>query len=224
MRCYNDVVSGIMFIGIAISLVVRLEFAEDECQQKEGEGGNMIKVTVSKNVTLANPVTVRITPLTVQMALDRGIIATFESNNPYSPNRAGRAIKLMTKHNYLTTYIHTGPEDFIMTAINVAFATDENTAPVTNYSTFITIMDDEINEAGKQFFIVALEIVDAINMELIARGPMHNSASITCTILDNDGKTGFDRLGPPHHSKLPNLRCIIIIIMPLKELLAGFHL
>ena len=58
-------------------------------QAKEGEGGNMIKVTVSKNVTLANPVTVRITPLTVQMALDRGIIATFESNNPYSPNRAG---------------------------------------------------------------------------------------------------------------------------------------
>ena len=60
---------------------------------------------------------------------------------------------------------------------------------------FITIMDDDINEAGKQFFIVALEIVDAINMELIARGHTHNPASITCTILDNDGKTGFDNIG-----------------------------
>ena len=71
-----------------------------------------------------------------------------------------------------------------MTAINVAFATDENTAPVTNYSTFITIVDDDINEAGRQFLIVAMEIIDAMNMELIIWQTM------TCTILDNDGKLG----------------------------------
>ena len=59
------------------------------------EGGDL-EITIAKNqdVTLANPVTVRITPLTVPEALDRGIIDTFAEDNPLSPNRAGEFITI----------------------------------------------------------------------------------------------------------------------------------
>ena len=51
-----------------------------------------LEITIAKNqdVTLANPMTVRITPLTVPEALDRGIITTFDDDDDIlSPNRAG---------------------------------------------------------------------------------------------------------------------------------------
>ena len=48
-------------------------------------------VVISKRVgvIIANPVEFRVTPLTVQQALDQEIINFFEPQNPLSPNRAG---------------------------------------------------------------------------------------------------------------------------------------
>ena len=63
--------------------------AEDD--YRESESGDL-EITIAKNqdVTLANPVTVRITPLTVPEALNRGIITTFDDDDRFSPNRAGK--------------------------------------------------------------------------------------------------------------------------------------
>ena len=52
-----------------------------------------LEITIANNqaVTLANPVIVRITPLTVPEALARGIITSFDVDDDiFSPNRAGK--------------------------------------------------------------------------------------------------------------------------------------
>ena len=69
-------------------VVITFELAEDD--YRESESGDL-EITIAKNqdVTLANPVTVRITPLTVPEAFDRGIITTFDEDDLLSPNRAG---------------------------------------------------------------------------------------------------------------------------------------
>ena len=58
------------------------------------EDVEIVDVRISKNheeFTLANPVTFRITPLTVQQALDRGIIDSYPTpdDENVSPSRAG---------------------------------------------------------------------------------------------------------------------------------------
>ena len=71
--------------------------AEDD--YRESESGDL-EITMAKNpdVTLANPVTVRITPLTVPEALACGI-TTFDDDDFFSPNRAGKIT--YTYHNNL---------------------------------------------------------------------------------------------------------------------------
>ena len=51
-----------------------------------------LEITIANNqaVTLANPVTVRITPLTVPEALASGVITSFDDDDSFSPNRAGK--------------------------------------------------------------------------------------------------------------------------------------
>ena len=48
----------------------------------------------------------------------------------------------------------------------------------------IRIFDDEINEAQEQSFVVLLEIVDAVNPDLISI----SRSSSTCHIIDGDGE------------------------------------
>ena len=69
-------------------IALTIGFADDD--YRESEGGDM-EITVVKNqdIVSANPVTVRITPLTVEEALDRSIITTFDEDDSFSPNRAG---------------------------------------------------------------------------------------------------------------------------------------
>ena len=59
----------------------------------QNESGDL-EITVLRNqdITLANPVTVRIAPLTVPEALARGIINTFDDDDNLSPNRAGECM------------------------------------------------------------------------------------------------------------------------------------
>ena len=70
--------------------------------------------------------------------------------------------------------------DFNATALEVTFPTDEQ-----RVEAFVRIFDDEINEASEQVFVVLLEIVDAVNPDLIV---MFRSSTVTCRILDNDGE------------------------------------
>ncbi len=64
----------------------------DEYRANEFENFMPVKVSRGTGVTIANPITLRITPLTVQQALERNLID--ESSLPVisfiSPNRAGK--------------------------------------------------------------------------------------------------------------------------------------
>ena len=75
--------------------------------------------------------------------------------------------------------------DFNTTIFYLTFEADEN-APVSisDISALIPIVDDDKDEADIQFFIVALEIVDAVNMDLIDIGRTFSRG----IIVDNDGK------------------------------------
>ena len=79
---------------IYLLIVVNLQLSEDDSSQPE-EANAAMEIAISKNpdVFLANPIRFRITPLTVQQALDRGIIDTVPDAigllDPRSPNRAG---------------------------------------------------------------------------------------------------------------------------------------
>ena len=59
----------------------------------QNESGDL-EITVLRNqdLTLANPVTFRIAPLTVPEALARGIINTFDDDDILSPNRASECM------------------------------------------------------------------------------------------------------------------------------------
>ena len=51
----------------------------------------MMPVIIEKasDIFIANPVTFMVIPLTVGEALAQGVIASFETEHPFSPNRAG---------------------------------------------------------------------------------------------------------------------------------------
>lgn len=78
----------------------------------------------------------------------------------------------------------TDVNDFNSTVFEVSFPADEG-LPRTNpdIPTPIAIVDDEVNEA-EQYFVAYLEILDAVNYDLINIG-----RNITfCAIVDNDGE------------------------------------
>ena len=49
-----------------------------------------IFIAKESGIWLANPVYFRVTPMTVDDALARGVISQFDDENPFSPNRAGK--------------------------------------------------------------------------------------------------------------------------------------
>ena len=55
---------------------------------------------------------------------------------------------------------------------------------LSDISALIPIVDDDKDEADIQFFIVFLEVVDAVNMDLIDIGRTFSRG----IIVDNDGK------------------------------------
>ena len=82
---------------------------------------------------------------------------------------------------------HADTEDLNMTVSYVTFVADERTSVSslhTSVHVLIHIVDDDIDEAYRQFFIATLEIVDAVNMDLIDVGRTFSRA----IIVDNDGK------------------------------------
>ena len=76
----------------------------------------------------------------------------------------------------------TDTKDFDTTIFNLTFGADELAISVIR--ALIPIVDDVIDEADNQFFIVFLEVVDAVNMDLVDIGRTLSRG----TIVDNDGK------------------------------------
>ena len=74
--------------------------------------------------------------------------------------------------------------DFDATPFNVTFPADEviNIADVLET---IPIVDDEIDEAQEQVFIIVLEVLDAVNFDLVTI--TRNMISFG-RIIDNDGE------------------------------------
>ena len=52
----------------------------------------VVSIIKESGIQLANPVYFRVTPLTVDDALNRSVISEYEAKNPFSPNRASKNI------------------------------------------------------------------------------------------------------------------------------------
>ena len=73
--------------------------------------------------------------------------------------------------------------DFDATPFNVTFPADEF-VNIADVSEFIPIVDDEIDEAQQQNFVIVLEVLDAVNFDLIT---ITRKISFG-RIIDNDGE------------------------------------
>ncbi len=62
-----------------------------------------ILITKGSGVQLANPVCFRVTLLTVEDALARGVISEFDPENQFSPNRAGKFC-VLSYHRFTKKY------------------------------------------------------------------------------------------------------------------------
>ena len=78
--------------------------------------------------------------------------------------------------------LFTDEADFNTPVFEVVFPVDEGLAPIADIDAFISVVDDDVNEAAVQFFIAYLELVDAVNSELI----MLPRVICRCLITDND--------------------------------------
>ena len=174
------------FITTFMNAVITFELSEPE--YRAVEDGEFANVTISKKqgFTLANPVTFRITPLTVQQALDQGIIDFYPTpeNENVSPSRAGELYIAIFKTTHPSS-LHADTADFNTTVFEVVFPSDASLSlSLGSVCAAIGVEDDTKDEADEQFFIAHLELADAVNPNtiVIAR------EWATIIIVDNDGK------------------------------------
>ena len=147
--------------------VVSFSFSEADYVVTENPGASFsLQITKPRDIILANPVRIKVSPMTVETALSRGVISTFPEDSTNAPNRASDS-------------------DFNSVAFVVIFPADESAGSVlTEVLASVSLVDDDINEAD-QSFIVRLDVVEAMNFDLVDT----NSRNTTiCQIRDNDGK------------------------------------
>ena len=85
----------------------------------------------------------------------------------------------------MTIILNIDELDFNTSVVVTEFPSDEGQRfPLTDLFVPIPVYDDAIDEANDQFFIVRLEIEDAVNPNLIT---LEQSTS-RCRIVDNDRK------------------------------------
>ncbi len=72
--------------------MVTFEFSAEDYKANEFDEFMPVKVFKRTDVTIANPITLRMTPLTVEQALSRNLIdeSTLPAISFISPNRAGK--------------------------------------------------------------------------------------------------------------------------------------
>ena len=76
-------------------------------------------------------------------------------------------------------------DDFDNTVITITFDSDENNVD-NELSVPIYIVDDAVNEADEQVFIVQLHLVDSINPALV---DITTRPASICKITDDDSKS-----------------------------------
>ena len=75
--------------------VISFGLTTAEYFQKEEPNALMeVLITKSSDIQLANPVYLRVTPLTVGDALSRSVIGKYDDENPFSPNRASKRVQM----------------------------------------------------------------------------------------------------------------------------------
>ena len=72
----------------------------------------------------------------------------------------------------------------------MTFPAGTSRSRITDRQAFIPVVDDEINEAEQQVFIILLEVQEAVNSDLIVITRTYS----TCIIIDNDGEHCFSIL------------------------------
>ena len=93
---------------------------------------------------------------------------------------------------YVISYlyaIYTDLADFDNTSVTVTFLPDAYEdvidSPINEHTVLIVIVDDDINEAAEQIFILTLQHVKSIKEDSISFGRRNISL---CTIIDDDGE------------------------------------
>ena len=71
-------------------IVVSFSFSEADYVRAEPVRMIPAKISKGQDVLLANPVWFRVTPLTVEQALNRSVIDSYDMDNIVSPTRAGK--------------------------------------------------------------------------------------------------------------------------------------
>ena len=101
-------------------------------------------------------------------------------------------IVLIDIHCKFISYLHsfimifTEEADFDGTVLEIVFPADENLSrSIFELPADILVVDDEINEAGAQQFIVSLRVFSALNISLVQ---IEKNTSI-CNIIDDDSKS-----------------------------------
>ena len=82
-------------------------------------------------------------------------------------------------------FLFTVEADFNSSSFNVVFPADEDNNTVADVDAFISIVDDEINEHMEQVFVALLEVLSAVNIELLN---VTERNLTVCRIVDNDRK------------------------------------
>ena len=92
---FNVPVNSVLYVCLLLFLETVISFAFSERDYRASERINAVmpvKINLEQNVQLANPVTFKISPLTVADAQSRSlnVPADAEIINPYSPVQAGK--------------------------------------------------------------------------------------------------------------------------------------
>ena len=147
-------------------------------------------VRVAKNVRIASRIELEVVPLTVQDAMGTSLPLppNVPNDDPHSPPFASKIIKYFEIYSACGCNSHTifpDLNDFNNTNITLIFEPDENApAMIRVMNAPIPIIDDVINEATEQVFVVELRLISRL-VDLSIR------PSSLCRIIDNDRKYDY---------------------------------
>ena len=166
-------------------------FSEDDFRANEPDTGgavSLMPVIISKSTRIASPVILEVVPLTVDETRSTALPLppNVPSDDLYSPPYAG---KMQTCKPLLwCNYYHlnfSDLNDFDNTSIIIIFEPDEDGTPMNERSAPIPIVDDAINEATEQVFIVELRLINSLDPATV---DLSTRPSSLCRIIDNDRK------------------------------------
>ncbi len=157
-------------------------------EYRSSENELFINVKVSKNIRIASPVVLLLTPHTIDEALAAGIPSLPNvppDNNTRSPNRAQISEQKIHDDCIHTLNFLTAEDrrDFSTDVITVRFEADQTGPQVNEVTASVPIIDDDIDEAPEEVFMIDLTLLSSINT--LTR---INRRSSLCIINDNDGR------------------------------------